>query len=222
MDKEELISKLKNQLGSTQLSERTIGVYADTLLASFKDDSVYTDDFIKTQAGFLKSMNGQLHSDVSAQAEEYKRKNPTAKPAQQEQSDDMKAILESLTQIKNENALLKQQYEADKAAAAKKAVIADVRSKLAEQIRTKTGRDANQFVLDTTMGGIELKDGDTADSLLESVGKSYDENIKKVFAGYETGIPSFGAGSPSQEESQKQIDDFFSQKASEGKFPKAE
>lgn len=134
----------------------------------------------------------------------------------------MKAILESLTQIKNENALLKQQYEADKAAAAKKAVIADVRRKLAEQIRTKTGRDANQFVLDTTMGGIELKDGDTADSLLESVGKSYDENIKKVFAGYETGIPSFGAGSPSKEESQKQIDDFFSQKASEGKFPKAE
>lgn len=222
MDKEALISKLKNQLGSTQLSERTIGVYADTLLASFKDDSVYTDDFIKTQAGFLKSMNGQLHSDVSAQVEEYKRNNPTAKPAQQGQSDDMKAILESLTQIKNENALLKQQYEADKAAAAKKAVIADVRRKLAEQIRTKTGRDANQFVLDTTMGGIELKDGDTADSLLESVGKSYDENIKKVFAGYETGIPSFGAGSPSQEESQKQIDDFFSQKASEGKFPKAE
>lgn len=79
MDLEGLKPQIEAELGGTQLqlSDQTKNAFLeDALLEIGDDDSKVTPEFITRKANLLKSMNGQLHADVSTQVEEYKKNLP--------------------------------------------------------------------------------------------------------------------------------------------------
>ncbi len=74
MEREELRTKIDAALGSTKLtlSERTINDFLDDALVGITDDADVTEDFVTRKANVLKSMDGNLHSDVSEEVKKYK------------------------------------------------------------------------------------------------------------------------------------------------------
>lgn len=74
MEREELRTKIDAALGSTKLtlSERTINDFLDDALVGITDDADVTEDFITRKVNVLKSMDGNLHSDVSEEVQRYK------------------------------------------------------------------------------------------------------------------------------------------------------
>ena len=103
MEREELLTKFNEMLGSTKLSlsERTLNDYADDVLSGITDDAQLTDEFLGRKVNFLKSLDGNLHSDVSKEIEVYKKNFKPKKeepvkgePVKEEVHDDRIAELE--------------------------------------------------------------------------------------------------------------------------------
>lgn len=80
MEKEQIISTIKEKVGTTNLSDKTIGVYVDThqLSEGSEPDDAYWDNATK----FLQALQGQYNHDVSTRVteqtnekfEEFKKK----------------------------------------------------------------------------------------------------------------------------------------------------
>lgn len=65
MEKEELLSKFKEKVGETNLSDRTFSEITDQFLPMFADDSKVTDDTWKLPLAVFTSMAGQMRHDLS-------------------------------------------------------------------------------------------------------------------------------------------------------------
>lgn len=87
MEAEKIISTLKEQVGTTDFSDRTIGVYVENnpLAEGVEPD----EEYFKKGATFLKSLQGQYNADFSsklnAKVEEFKKgykPEPLKKPEQ--------------------------------------------------------------------------------------------------------------------------------------------
>lgn len=76
MEREALEQKINEELGSTrlQLSGQTMDAYYTRTLAGIKDDADVTDEFVKGEVEYLKTLNGQLHADVSKETKNLREK----------------------------------------------------------------------------------------------------------------------------------------------------
>lgn len=74
MEKEALISALKEKTGVDNLSERTIDEVATMFLPQFADDEKITDDTWKLPVQMVKTMSGQLRHDLSGGINDFKTK----------------------------------------------------------------------------------------------------------------------------------------------------
>lgn len=81
MEKDILISSLKEKSGVDNLSDRTFDEVADLWLSSFSDDSKITDETWKMPVQMLKTMSGQYRHDLSAGINDFKSRYEAEKKA---------------------------------------------------------------------------------------------------------------------------------------------
>ena len=97
MEKEVLISALKEKSGVDNLSERTIDEVATLFLPQFADDEKITDESWTFPVQMVKTMSGQLRHDLSGGINDFKTKFETENKATQE-----KAIADAIAAAKAE------------------------------------------------------------------------------------------------------------------------
>ena len=216
MEKEALISKMKPLLGSTDnkgfypngITERTLIEYASRISASIADDAA--DDVFTSHKSILDAIGGQLRYELG----EYKKSVQTPPKPEPEPTppanDVMAQLLQKITGMEEANKQLKERLD-----------------KADEGVRQNTYKDSvikllkennanNDYVLETTLNGytvdVTKSEEDAAKSLLEA----YDKNYTRCFGNGEAPrIPDASGSSKNT----KELDDYFSEKASEGKMP---
>lgn len=97
MEKEALISALKEKAGVDNLSERTYDEVATMFLPQFADDEKITEETWKFPLQMVKSMSGQLRHDLSGGISAFKTQFETDNKAAQE-----KAIADAIAAAKAE------------------------------------------------------------------------------------------------------------------------
>lgn len=160
MDKEELIPKFTEALGGTQLqlSEQTMdGFYEEVLAEVGTDDAKVTDEFLGRKVNYLKTLNGQLHADVSKQVDEYKKMNPhekqdppKSKPIKSVESDEVVALKKQVDDM--QAAQKSRDFET-----AKNAIKESVKNNF-EANQKKAGLKVNPYFLKQTIRDLKLPD----------------------------------------------------------------
>lgn len=97
MEKEKLISTLKEKAGVDNLSDRTIDEVATMFLPQFADDEKITDESWQFPVQMVKTMSGQLRHDLSGGINAFKTQFETDTKAAQE-----KAIADAVSAAKAE------------------------------------------------------------------------------------------------------------------------
>ena len=228
MDREELKTKINDVLGSTKLtlSERTINDFIDDALVGITDDDV-TDDFVTRKANMLKSIDGNLHSDVAVQVKQYKDSLPKQQepePAKQEPKADDKAKEPDDNGISKELEELKkrlQSFEDDR----KKADEAKKREKELAELKDaftarfdEAGAKVNPYILRQTLRDFD-GDGSMSEKVKALEGKYY-ENLKE--AGFDYDSPMAGGINANKSGIKSKREAFKEEMRSRGMLPKQE
>lgn len=214
MEKEQLLSELKNKLGTTCLSERTLSEYVANILATVTSDEQVNDTFYAVHVGILKSLDGQLNKDVadrvkSAQGEwEKNRLNPTKpnpnptepKNEPNKELEEMKAMLVAM----------QQKLDAQDKAKAESSLMESVK----KAMKAKGATD--EAVMLYTFKGESIDITKSVDELTESYLKNYDANYLTLRG--DGALPRSGDGQQKSKEDNF-IDDYFAKKTIEGRFP---
>ena len=218
MDRESLRPLVEAQYGEsriTVLSEETINAELDAELEGITDDSHFDEACCKRIAQRLLRMNGNVAKEAGTQIQDWKKKHPQPKPdpklkAMQDQIEDLKKSLKE----KDEKA-------------ANDAVIAQVRSKLAETF--KEGKiTPNSYFVNQAISKIKLpklEDGETHDivKLAKDAEEGYYNELKA--AGIKFEKPHKGTtteeNGPTKEALAKR-EAFKKKMQAKGKLPKPE
>lgn len=215
MEREELLEQVNAELGETRLtlSERTINEELDDMLEEFGDDAEANSKLVKRIATRLKRMDGNLHSDVSAEVKKWKQANkpkPKQEPHGTKEDDD-----ETPDYIKKLNARLDAMEEARKreqADKAKNAIEKSVKESLTAKMKD-AGLEVNAFFLKTAMQKVHIPDEDAdVAELVEKLEKQYNADLKEAGVENKKGKPARGEGLNGKSGSQG-VDDYFAKKA---------
>ena len=212
MEKEKLFSELKEKLGTTSLSERTLSEYVDNIMPTITSDEQVNNTFYEAHVGILKSLSGQLNKDVadrvnSAKIEwEKNRQTPTPNPNPESKNESSKELEEMKAMIA---AMQKRMEEADKAVAEKN-VLESVKSAM------KAKGAIDDAVMMYTFKGENIDTTKSIDELTESYLKNYDANYKTLRG--DGASPRNGDGNGGKADDSF-MDDYFAKKSAEGKFP---
>lgn len=201
MEKEELLSKINESLGSTQLSEKTIGAFVDDLYEDVKENESVSDEFIARKVNYLKAVNGQLHADVSAQVNEYKKNNPYRKPKEEPKgaaNDEPEWFKSYRESQENRLKAIEESARAESEASKKREAIESVKRTLKSKF-SADGIEVNGYFLNQAINSIDVapqKDADgkemavNIDELVKEAEKAYYRHLKE--AGIEKPSPKFG------------------------------
>lgn len=232
MDREELKTRINDSLGSTKLtlSERTINDFIDDALVGITDDDV-TDDFVTRKVNMLKSIDGNLHSDVSAQVKVYMDKLPKQEPGQDSKpKDDVKPKDDNKPKEPDDNGVSKeieelkkrlQSFEDDR----KKADEAKKREEELAELKDaftarfdEAGAKVNTYILRQTLRDFD-GDGSMSEKV-KSLEDKYYENLKE--AGFDYGSPMAGGINANKSGIQSRREALKEQLRSRGMLPKQE
>jgi len=215
MEKEQLLSELKNKLGTTSLSERTLGDYVANILPTITSDEQVNDTFYAAHVGILKSLEGQFNKDVADRVKtaqsEWEKAHPKPQPNPNPNPTDPKdEPNKELEEMKAMIVAMQQKLEdADKATLAKN-LLENVKSAM------KAKGATDEAVMLFTFKGENIDTTKSVDELTESYLRTYDANYKTLRG--DGASPRNGDGNPNPKED-KFLDDYFARKAAEGKFP---
>lgn len=193
MELEELRSKVTDALGSTQLtgiSSITIDATLTRELSRITDDSEVTDDYVSGLVDYLKSIDGNIHKNVSDEVKKYKDtiQTPKQKPEPTPTTDPaMKALMEQVEKMSKRLEESENARKASEAAAAKNAVVESVRKSLRDKL-SGAGIKENKYILGQTIKELNIpeKDADVK-ALVKAAEKAYYQNMKD--AGFEDVTP---------------------------------
>lgn len=215
MEKEQLLSELKSKLGTTSLSERTLGDYVANILPTVTSDEQVNDTFYAAHVGILKSLEGQFNKDVADRVKiaqsEWEKNHPKPQPNPNPNPTDPKnEPNKELEKMKAVIAAMQQKLDdADKATLTKN-LLENVKSAM------KAKGATDDAVMLYTFKGESIDTTKSVDELTESYLKTYDANYKTLRG--DGASPRNGDGNPNPKED-KFLDDYFARKAAEGKFP---
>lgn len=207
MTREELLALVNKELGSTKLtiSEKTINEELDDVLEDFGEDEAANAKLVTKVTNRLKRMDGNLHSDVSQQVKEYKKKARERQKAKESESEeeesenndipneeDMPEWAKKLIgEVKKEREAREQKGAAD----AKKALVNSIKEGLKAKFE-KANIPLNSFFVKTALDKLEIPDGDEVD-VKDLVGKAevlYNADLKEAGINPETKPRSGGGG----------------------------
>lgn len=215
MEKEQLLSELKSKLGTTCLSERTLGDYVANILPTITSDEQVNDTFYAAHVGILKSIEGQLNKDVADRVKtaksEWEKNHPTPTPNPNPNPTDPKnEPNKELEEMKAMIAAMQQKLEA----ADKAKLSSDMMASVKSAMKAKGATD--EAVMLYTFKGENIDTSKSVEELTESYLKTYDANYRTLRG--DGASPRNGDGNPNPKDD-KFLDDYFARKASEGKFP---
>jgi hypothetical protein len=213
MEREEIVSNIENELGSTQLvlSEQTRNALYDDLATELKDTDAANvpEGFWTRKANLFKTMSGQIHADtaheVSVYKEDFEKRNKQ-KPephVDNKLADQLKSMQEELNTLKSE-----------RAASAKAAKREDIIGKIKSAVTAKfkdAGIKVNDYIMTQTMRDVEIdveKEIDINEQA-KSVEAAYNKNLKAAGVDVTTGVHGTGG----QKQGKAYLDDYFSRKA---------
>ena len=211
MDKELLISKLKEKIGNIGITDQTLDVYAENILPDITNDEMVNDAYLERQKAILKSMAGQMSFETAQRVNKFKAEwEKTHKTDPKDDKDDKqkpepKPDAELLKRIED---LEKQLKEGDRARAK-----AELKSKVMDGMRAKGADD--DYVLRNAMRDVELDDTKDVETLVDDCLSNYDKEYKACRG--ESAVPREGGHGGSGES--KALDGFFDRMRAEGKFP---
>ena len=181
MTREELLALVNKELGSTKLtiSEKTINEELDDVLEDFGEDEAANAKLVTKVTNRLKRMDGNLHSDVSQQVKEYKKKAKERQKAKETELDeeepekdeipneeDMPEWAKKLIgEVKKEREAREQKEVAD----AKKALVNSIKEGLKAKFE-KANIPLNSFFVKTALDKLEIPDGEA--DIKDLVGKA--------------------------------------------------
>lgn len=226
MDREELKTRINGALGSTKLtlSERTINDFLDDALVGITDEDV-TDEFVTRKANMLKSIDGNLHSDVSLQVKQYKDNLPKQEPTPDPKpKDDEKPKEPDDNGVSKEIEELKkrlQSFEDDRKRAddekKREKELAELRDAFTARF-DEVGAKVNTYVLKQTLRDFD-GDGSIGEKVKALEGKYY-ENLKE--AGFDYDSPMAGDINASKSGIKSRREAFKEEMRSRGMLPKKE
>lgn len=204
MTREELLALVNKELGSTKLtiSEKTINEELDDVLEDFGEDEAANAKLVTKVTNRLKRMDGNLHSDVSQQVKEYKKKARERQKAKETESEeelseeipneeDMPEWAKKLIgEVKKEREAREQKEAAD----AKKALVNSIKEGLKAKFE-KANIPLNSFFVKTALYKLEIPDGEV--DIKDLVGKAevlYNADLKEAGINPETKPRSGGGG----------------------------
>lgn len=214
MEKEELKSKIEVKLGSTklQLSERTWDKYLTKALKGIKDDSEVTDDWLNDEIDWLKTLNGQLHADVSTEVEDWKKKyQPSPKPKEKEEVLDGEPEWFKKYREDQESRIkaIEDARKSEVAEAERKATVNKIKNGFEEKLR-ESGIQVNNYFLKTSMSELEIPEKDIdIKSLVSELETRYNANMKEAGVDFDSPHGGFNGGGGKTD---KFYDDFIKQK----------
>lgn len=133
--REKILNKLKEKLGNTQLSDRTLNEVAVNFLAqTITTDELLTDDAIASEVMRLKVLEGQLNHEVAEKLKSQPKPNPVQpqEPLQPAPFQLPKEIQEELEASRKFRQEYQQQQETLRQQASKDKLFKDVKDALAK------------------------------------------------------------------------------------------
>lgn len=191
MEREELLTRINEQLGSTKLSlsERTVNGVLDDALSGVTDDAQVTDEFVSKKASFLKLLDGQVHSDVSKEVEAYKSnfKKPVSDEQDDANTDKQSDLMEKFTQLQSKFEEMVNSQNAEKEEARRQAKAAQAKESLVDKL-SKSDISVNAYIMRQTMRDFSFSDTDDASTIVKSLEVEYFKNMKE--AGFDYDAPA--------------------------------
>ena len=80
MEKELLISKIKEKIGTTKISEQTMDAYVASILPFIANDEMVNDAFLEGCKAFLVAARGQMTNESAEEIRRYKENHPAPTP----------------------------------------------------------------------------------------------------------------------------------------------
>lgn len=228
MEREELLQEVQGAIEaegkqlSPSISEETINEELDDELDGFNDDA---DDetkqaIYKRIAKRLIRMDGNIHSNVSREVTDYKKKHPVATTKktenkgengnEEEESETLK-LLKGLTDRLD----TLEKSRADKAKTdAKNAAVESVNKGLRDLFK-ESKIEVNEYIYKQTLRDLDIPETEEGksvdvDALVKKMERAYYRNLKE--AGLDkktTSKPRFGAGGAGGGEGKSKLDDKF-------------
>lgn len=137
----DLVAKLTAKGEKLNLSERTLKQQLETLIKFVANDEMELEDFIKAIYDDVKSLDGQYRKDNSDFIKEWEKNHPTPTPTDPKpnptptpsgtENPEMKALLERLAALENENK-----------AAKREKTISETKSLLKKSLKDKGVKDS--------------------------------------------------------------------------------
>lgn len=187
--KEKIFSKLKETIGKTSLSERTLQKKAEILAKSITSEDLLTEELMADVIDELKTLEGQLNHDVAEALKKQKtskddsKKESPDEPNLKTDDDDFKAkILAEIQELKAER-----QKEQE---AAKKE---ELRKNIIETLK-KNGA-TNELILKAALYESGVDFAKSVEDNVKLVRKAYD---KEASAMPDEPMPFFGGGGGEQ------------------------
>ena len=222
MEREELLQQVNASIEadgkqlSPSLSEASIDGELDDALEDITDDEENNKKVVARLARRLLRMDGNIHSNVSREVADYKKRSkPDPKDPKEPKEDDddtpswAKALLARVDAMEEAQ---KQRVEA----AAKDAVLSDVKKGFKAKFKD-AGLEVNDYIFRQTLRDLDIpseEDGEKVDVgvLVKTLERAYIKNLKEAGLGKEkTSQPRFGSRDGGKGESA--ADRFFSRKA---------
>lgn len=222
MEAEKIISTIKEQIGTTDFSDRTIASYVES--NPIEEGKEPDENYFSKGANFFKSLQGQYNSDLSSklntQVEEFKKtyKPETLKKPERKEGKEGKEQPENdekYNQLMQQYNELSGKFEAKEKSETQQSYKKNLQDKFKAEIESKKLVYDPVYYQNIEMG---LGDIDTT--------KDVSDVMKEIIPKYEkmltensrnAGYPSAGGVGGGNQDSKKVVSDFFAQKkAQEG------
>lgn len=201
---------------SRSISEETINAELDDELENIGDDEEANRKVYSRIAKRLLRMDGNIHSNVSREVKEYKRKAGAPKPADKEEEVEeetpkwAKALADRIDAIEKSR---KDASDKEAKAAAEDAVKKGLRAKF-----KNAGTEVNEYIYRQTLRDLEIPETEEGakvdtDELIGKMERAYFRNLKEAgLDKKDTQTPRYGGKGGNKGESS--ADRFFKRKAS--------
>lgn len=201
MTREELLALVNKELGSTKLTlnERAINEELDDSLGDFGEDEAVNAKLVTRIANRLKRMDGSVHSAVSREVKEYKKKfeesnrdkgDDDSKKGTHEHEEQSSDMPEWVRKMMSEWKEQKEELQKERTERNRKDLLASVRKGLEDKYKSSDLK-LNPYFVNAAMSKLEIpeKDADVK-TLVAEAEKLYISETKS--AGIEFGKPTGG------------------------------
>ena len=227
METEKIISTLKEKIGTTSLSDRTISDYVgNNLLAEGTEPD---DAYFTKHVNILKSIDGNYNSDVAKKVEEFKKNyKPTTGKSHEDgekPTNDFEARLQAMEEAHNAKLKeLEDKLSAKEKASEQKSYISQLEGKFKSELEEKGLIFDPIYFEHIVRENGEFDTQKSLDEAIKNVSEKYDKMFKDRNRQISTNgfVPQFQTSEQHQEGAKSAAEQYKERMRAEGRLPKVE